>query len=99
MSARFAQSFGATILFAGLVAVSAFSLATADTVNDGVTKVASGYGFDETIARLKQDIARKGIKAVLDDPESTTSERLKAIDLALKLTMGPEPCWSTRVMG
>ena len=33
------------------------------------------------------EIARKGIQAVLDDPESTTSERLKAIDLALKLTM------------
>jgi hypothetical protein len=29
--------------------------------------------------------ARAGIKAVLDDPEATISERLKAIDAGLKL--------------
>jgi uncharacterized protein (DUF302 family) len=42
-------------------------LATAETVSpplqtDGVIKVKSAYAFDETIARIKQDVAAKGIK-------------------------------------
>ncbi len=32
-----------------------------DTVGDGVVRVRSAYGVDETVARLKQDIAAKGI--------------------------------------
>ena len=30
--------------------------------NDGIVRVKSGYGFQETIERLKKDIAAKGIK-------------------------------------
>lgn len=36
-------------------------LAAASPVGDGVVKVKSLYGFDETISRLKTDIAKKNI--------------------------------------
>jgi uncharacterized protein (DUF302 family) len=52
---------------AALLAFSCLSVATAETVSpplqtDGVIKVKSAYAFDETIARIKQDVAAKGIK-------------------------------------
>ena len=52
---------------AALLTFSCLSLATAETVSpplqtDGVIKVKSAYAFDETIARIKQDVAAKGIK-------------------------------------
>ncbi len=59
MLARFV-TFCSAALFAGAVAVSS-SLATAAT-QDGVVRVKSAYSVDETVARLKQDIAAKGIK-------------------------------------
>ena len=48
---------------AGITATSsvrATGIAAAPT-HDGIVKVMSSYSFDETVARLKQDIARKGI--------------------------------------
>jgi uncharacterized protein (DUF302 family) len=39
-----------------------FSSQTRADSEDGVVRVKSGYGFQDTIARLKADIASKGIK-------------------------------------
>ena len=52
-------------LFLAVIAVAA-TLSTrgaiaASTPHDGIVKVKSVYGFDETITRLKQDIEKKGI--------------------------------------
>ena len=52
---------------AALLTFSCLSLATAETLSppletDGVIRVKSAYPFDETITRIKQDIAAKGIK-------------------------------------
>src|SRR5262249_55431768 len=47
-------AFGVTLLSSGAV--------LAETVgSDGLVKVKSAYGMDETVARLKKDIADKGI--------------------------------------
>ena len=46
-----------------LVIAAAFSpLATAQAANDGIVKFKSAYPMPETIARMKKDIADKGIK-------------------------------------
>ena len=51
------------LMIAGVIAiVLAFPLATSSAPADGVVRVRSNYTFDETIQRLKQDIAGKGIK-------------------------------------
>jgi len=52
---------------AGLLTFSCISLATAQPLSspldtDGVIRVKSAYPFDQTIARIKQDVAAKGIK-------------------------------------
>ena len=52
---------------AGLLTFSCLSLATAQPLSspldtDGVIRVKSAYPFDQTIARIKQDVAAKGIK-------------------------------------
>ena len=52
---------------AGLLTFSCLSLATAQPLSspldtDGVIRVTSAYPFDQTIARIKQDVAAKGIK-------------------------------------
>ena len=44
---------------------SASNPAMANVSDDGVVKVRSVYGFDETVARLKADIEKKGIKFFL----------------------------------
>jgi len=53
------------LLSAALVAVafsvSTLTLAQTSAGADGVVKVKSAYSMDETIARIKDDIARKGI--------------------------------------
>jgi uncharacterized protein (DUF302 family) len=49
------------IAFAALVAVGAFATAPARAADDGIVRVKSMYSTDETIARLKKDIADKGI--------------------------------------
>jgi uncharacterized protein (DUF302 family) len=48
---------GAAIVAAGLAA----SGAALGQASDGVIKVKSAYSMDETIARIKEDIAKKGI--------------------------------------
>jgi len=59
MLARIAKAVPAAFLAAALIA----SSATAQTVSgDGVVRVKSAYPLDETVARLKQDIAAKGIR-------------------------------------
>ena len=45
-----------------LVAMPDSSRALANVNDDGIVKVKSVYGFDETITRLKADIEKKGIK-------------------------------------
>jgi hypothetical protein len=59
MYARIAQILAAALLAGGLVA----SLpATAQSLGgDGIVRVKSAYPLDETVARLKQDIAAKRI--------------------------------------
>jgi len=52
---------------AALLTFSCLSLATAQPLSspldtDGVIRVKSAYPFDQTIARIKQDVAAKGIK-------------------------------------
>jgi uncharacterized protein (DUF302 family) len=39
--------------------------AAASNSEDGIVRVKSGYGFEETITRIKADIAKKGIKFFL----------------------------------
>ena len=64
MLARIAKAVAAAFLAAALVA----SSATAQTASgDGVVRVKSAYPLDETVARLKKDIAAKGIR--FDLPE------------------------------
>ncbi|MBS0249517.1 MAG: DUF302 domain-containing protein [Proteobacteria bacterium] len=57
--------FIATTAALALPLASSFSPALATVNDDGVIKVKSVYGFDETIARLKDDIGKKGIKFFL----------------------------------
>lgn len=47
-------------VFAALLAVAA-TVAPATAAEDGIVRVKSGYSTDETITRVKQDIADKGI--------------------------------------
>src|SRR5262245_66491473 len=58
MSARFMRSASA-VLFAFALTVTSVAVGKAE---DGIIKVRSVYPLDETIARLKQDIAAKGIR-------------------------------------
>lgn len=57
--AKFLRLSGATAAAALAVAPEAYARAKS---NDGVVRVKSVYGFQETIERLKKDIAAKGIK-------------------------------------
>ena len=54
----------ATLIAAGALAIAALSPARLQAaVNaDGIVKVKSAYGVDETVERLKADIEKKGIK-------------------------------------
>lgn len=59
-------------ILAGFVAVAAAALAMRDlpladtasakAASDGIVRVKSGYGVDETVSRLRADIENKGIK-------------------------------------
>ena len=54
----------AAALWCGLVlaaAATAFAQATTASGDDGLVKVRSAYSMDETVARLRKDIADKGI--------------------------------------
>lgn len=57
--AKFLRLSSATAAAALAVTTEAYARARP---NDGVVRVKSAYGFQETIARLKSDIAAKGIK-------------------------------------
>jgi len=59
MLTRFVQLCSAA-LFAGALTVSSSVVASAS--DDGIVRVKSSYSITETIERLKQDIAGKGIK-------------------------------------
>ena len=59
MFARLRQ-FGSTALFAGILAIWSSTVTLAG--DDGVIRVRSVYPIGETVARLKRDIAEKGIK-------------------------------------
>jgi uncharacterized protein (DUF302 family) len=58
-------SFSALVLCVGLFLTASLApgavRAEASLSGDGIVRVKSGYGFDETVDRLKQDIAGKGI--------------------------------------
>lgn len=58
-------AFLATTAAFALPLASSMSPAFATVNDDGVVKVRSAYGFDETITRLKDDIGKKGIKFFL----------------------------------
>jgi uncharacterized protein (DUF302 family) len=60
MSARIAQLLSAALLAAGLVA--SLPAAAEASGADGIVRVKSAYPLDETVARLKKDIAAKGIR-------------------------------------
>jgi uncharacterized protein (DUF302 family) len=49
-------------LFSGILIVSALTVSWAAAGDDGIVKVKSAYQMAETIAKLKADIAGKGIK-------------------------------------
>jgi uncharacterized protein (DUF302 family) len=49
-------------LFSGILIASALTISWAATNDDGIIKVKSAYRMAETIAKLKADIAGKGIK-------------------------------------
>ena len=59
------------VLFIAAVSAFALPLAVTKTIafstvsEDGIVRVKSAYGFDDTIARIKADIAKKGIKFFL----------------------------------
>lgn len=62
-----ASSFAAVLLAAGLSTFAAAAAAAPDAdivrvPGSGVVRVKSAYGVDETIARLKADVAAKGIR-------------------------------------
>jgi uncharacterized protein (DUF302 family) len=59
MFTRIIRLFTAALLAAAFVAPLP---AAAQAVGDGIVRVKSAYPLDETIARLKQDIAAKGIR-------------------------------------
>jgi uncharacterized protein (DUF302 family) len=48
--------------FSGILIASALAISWAAASNDGIIKVKSAYPMAETIAKLKADIASKGIK-------------------------------------
>jgi uncharacterized protein (DUF302 family) len=65
MSNRISFSLSAAaILAAGMIAAAVFSSSgmAAAPGEDGIVKVESAYGVDETVDRLKADIAKKGIQ-------------------------------------
>src|SRR5689334_7216648 len=49
-------------LCAGAASAVADPAVVAPPVAQGVVRVASAYGFDETVDRIKQDISKKGIQ-------------------------------------
>jgi uncharacterized protein (DUF302 family) len=71
----------AAVLAAATLACSAASYAQAPAVGaDGVIKVRSAYAMDETIARIRQDIASKGIMFF-----SAVDQQKLAADAGIKL--------------
>jgi uncharacterized protein (DUF302 family) len=64
MPSRFALPVSALVLCLGMILAASLSPAARADVTlsgDGIVRVKSAYGFDETIDRLKKDIADKGI--------------------------------------
>ena len=59
--------------------------------NDGVVRVKSVYGFQETIERLKKDIAAKGIRFFSEIDQSKL-----AADAGIKLNPSTLWCSATR---
>lgn len=55
----------ATVAAFALPLAVAKTTAVASNTEDGIVRVKSVYGFDETITRIKADIAKKGIKFFL----------------------------------
>ena len=60
MSSRIAKHYGQAILAVALVAP--FSIVAHANDQDGIVRVKSAYPMSETIARIKKDIAEKGIR-------------------------------------
>ncbi len=63
------------------LALAVLAAAPAAAGNDGVVRVKSAYPADETIARLKQDIAAKGIRFFIEVDQSKL-----AAEAGVKLT-------------
>ena len=66
MSKQLAKFIGvhglAAVALLSTLSMSKIEAVQAGATNDGIVRVKSAYGVDDTIARLKQDIALKGIK-------------------------------------
>ncbi|HKZ97911.1 MAG TPA: DUF302 domain-containing protein [Hyphomicrobiaceae bacterium] len=61
MIKRFAALAAAVTLIGAVLAPSHFSPSSAAATDDGIVRVKSAYGMEETITRLKKDIESKGI--------------------------------------
>jgi uncharacterized protein (DUF302 family) len=73
MYAPFAR-FGLALILAAALTFSWAKFSTADEL-DGVVRVKSAYTMDETIARIKKDIADKGIMFFQDVNQSQLAEK------------------------
>jgi len=73
------RKLSAAIVVAMLAGASPLASAAADE-NDGIVKVRSAYPVDETVARLKKDIADKGIRFFMEVDQSRLAAEAK-IDL------------------
>src|SRR5689334_488866 len=63
-----------------------------DAADDGLVKVRSAYGVDETVARIKQDIAAKGILFFQDVDQSELAKKAGiALSPSHLLTFGNPP--------
>lgn len=93
-----ARPFLATIAaaaFAGCFALAPSGSARADTgsalIGDGIIKVRSNYTFDDSIARLKRDIADKGIKffAAIDQSQLAADAGIQLMPSTLLIFGNP----------
>lgn len=78
-----------TALF-GIALVNTAAMANAASVaEDGIVRVKSGYGTDETIARVKQDIAAKGITFFIEvDQQKLAADAKIALRRSTLLVFG-----------
>ena len=96
MSSRFARLCSIAAVAAGLALTATASMRAESTkpvlAGDGIVRVKSAYTIDETITRIKQDIAAKGIMffSVVDQAKLAADAGIK-LQPATLLTFGNPP--------